>query len=133
MHGSKAHGIGSTETVRHFHFAIVFEMQDELAPEGESSANFFLFDYLEKHGVTCYTGAKMLEINDDGIVCEKDGVRCEYKGIQNVVLALGSKPENPLQAMLEGKVGKIIVVGDAMKVAQGIDAISAGYRAGYYI
>ena len=113
--------------------AIIFEMQGELAPEGESSANFFLFDYLEKHGVTCYTDAKVLEINDDGIVYEKDGVRCEYKGIQNVMLALGSKPENPLQAMLEGKADKIIVVGDATKVAQGIDAISAGYRAGYYI
>lgn len=110
----------------------VFEMMGQLAKDGESSKNFFLFDYLDKHGASTFTNAKVLEIKDDGIVYEQDGVKKEYNGVNSVVIALGSRSTNPLQSVLEGKVDKVVVIGDASAVAQGIEATSSGYRAGYY-
>lgn len=111
----------------------VFEMTAELSKEAESSTNYFLFDYLTKRNAGLLTNAKVIEIKPDAIVYEKDGQKQEYTGISNVVLAVGSRSENELKGKLEGKVDKLVVVGDADKVAMGIDAITAGYRAGYYI
>ncbi|HWQ43959.1 MAG TPA: FAD-dependent oxidoreductase [Desulfosporosinus sp.] len=111
----------------------IFEMLDALSPEGESSINYFQFEYLEKRNAQIFTNAKVLEIKKDAIVYEIDGEVSEFKGIKDVVIALGSKPENALKEKLEGKVKKLVVVGDASEVGQGMEAVESGFQAGYYI
>jgi len=111
----------------------VFEMLGELSPEGESSANYFLFDYLKKHNAQCFVNAKVKEIKANSIVYESDGQSMEYNSVDTVVLALGSHSNNALTEKLQSKVDKLVTIGDSEKVGQGIDAVASGYRAGYYV
>lgn len=111
----------------------IFEMVDALAKEGESSVNHFVFQYLNERNVDIFTSATVKEIKKDSIIFEKDGREQEYTDVDTVVLALGSRSYNPLEEKLKGKVKKIEVIGDALKVNQGIEAIEKGYMTGYDI
>ncbi|NLO47908.1 MAG: FAD-dependent oxidoreductase [Clostridiales bacterium] len=111
----------------------IFEMLDALSPEGESSVNYFQFEYLEKRKVQIFTKTKVVEIKKDAIVYEKEKETYAFKGVKDVVIALGSKPESSLKEKLEGKVKNLVVVGDALKIGQGMEAVEAGFKAGYYI
>lgn len=111
----------------------VFEMMDAIAKEGESSVNWFLFELFDRFKVDQFIGATVKEIKKDAIVFEQNGEIKEYTGVDTVVLALGSRSNNPLEEKLAGKVKKLVTIGDAEKVRQGIDAIERGYMVGYDI
>lgn len=111
----------------------IFEMLPAIASEGESSVNYFLFKYLDKFNVDIFTSAVVKEITKDKIIFEQNGKIQEYSGIDSVVLALGSRSYNPFEELLKGKVEKVVAIGDAEVMGQGIDAIEKGYIVGYDI
>lgn len=111
----------------------IFELKSQIAAEGESSVNYFLFEYLNKFSVDMFTDAAVKEIKEGSVVYEIEGKEYTYDGIDTVVLALGSRSFNPLEEALQGKVDKVVVIGDAAQVRQGIDAIEQGYMTGYDI
>lgn len=76
------------------------------------------------------TNATVKEIKKDAVIFEQYGEIKNYGNVDTVVLALGSKSYNPLEEKLKDKVKKLVVVGDALKVDQGIEAIEKGYMAG---
>lgn len=111
----------------------IFEMLEDLAMESESSIKYFLLDYLKKKNVDCYVNAKVKELRSKALLFEKDGEEVEYENIDTIVIAIGSASENKLVKELDGTVDKVVTIGDAGRVAQGIDAIATGFREGYYI
>lgn len=111
----------------------IFEMLPKIAAEGESSVNYFLFEYLNKFNVDMFTNSKVMEIKLDSISYEQNGEIKNYNGIDTVILALGSRPYNPFEEELKNKGVNVVTIGDAEKVRQGIDAIEKGYIVGYDI
>ena len=109
--------------------AAVFEMTDGLCPKMEGSVKYFLQEYLDKHHVETYLKAKVMEIKDDAIVYEQEGRIQEYGPIDHVIIAVGGKANNSLAKELRDKVS-LHVIGDALSVRQGIQAMQEGYKTG---
>ena len=77
-----------------------------------------------------YTNAKVKELTENSVIIEKNGKDETYDGFTDIVIAVGGKSYNPLEKELEGKI-PLTVIGDAVSVRQGIDAVHEGYVAGY--
>lgn len=110
--------------------AVVFEMMPQLGTKMERGSTFFLREYMVQHNVEVITGAKVVELKSDAIVYEQNGDIKEYKGLTDIVIAIGQRPCNALESELEGKVN-FHVVGDADKVSHGIDSVYRGYEVAY--
>ena len=82
---------------------------------------------LNKCEVKMFTGAKVKEFKDDGVIYEPAGsqIESELLGFDTVVLAMGSKSYNPLEEKLKGKVKELYVIGEAIKAGKAITGIKA--------
>jgi len=84
---------------------------------------------LQRFGIRSLTASRALEITAEGLRVEKDG-QVEEIPADTVVLAVGTRPHNPLQELLVRKGISFRVVGDARQVGMAIDAIHQGFDAG---
>ncbi|BDG32528.1 FAD-dependent oxidoreductase [Parageobacillus thermoglucosidasius] len=127
-------GLVGAETAAHLanhgKKVVIIEMQKEIVKDGEPAVKYFLLKDLQEHNVEIITSATVKEIKQGSITFEKDHVMKEIRDVDNVVIAVGSKPENTLADKLQGKVEKLITVGDALKVRKALEAMEEGYRAG---
>jgi len=69
----------------------------------------------------------------DGVIVTANGKDEKVGPADTIVMALGSRSVNTLAPKLEGKVEKLITIGDAVKVRKALEAIEEGYRAGLEI
>ncbi|UQD51849.1 NADH:flavin oxidoreductase [Bacillus methanolicus] len=127
-------GLVGAETAAHLanhgKKVVIIEMLDDIVKDGEPAVKHFLLKDLQEHHVEIITSATVKEIKQGSIIIEKDHVMKEIGDVDNVVIAVGSKPENALNDKLQGKVEKIITVGDAIKVRKALEAVEEGYKAG---
>ncbi|MFP3156116.1 NAD(P)/FAD-dependent oxidoreductase [Lachnospiraceae bacterium ZAX-1] len=116
----------------------VLELTDKLCADGQTAVNSFLFDYLNvseggtRPKVETIIKANVTEIKGDSVIYEKDGVSYTIEGVSDVVVAVGAKSYNEIGDKIDG-IEKVVVVGDALKVKDGLAATGDGFRAGYYI
>jgi len=106
----------------------IVEMLPEIAGSEDMTRRRFLLKALKKGNVKIFTDAKIVEINEKGVVISK-GEETTTIEAESVVLALGMKPENELAKELEGK-AEIKVVGDALEVRDALDAVREGFLSG---
>ncbi|MCY6370590.1 FAD-dependent oxidoreductase [Clostridium ganghwense] len=112
----------------------IVEMLPEIVSGGEPAVNYFLFKDLEQNKVQILTNTSVKEIlNNSVVTADKEGNESKLQNIDTVVMAIGSRPVNELAAKLEGKVEKVITVGDAVKVRKALEAVEEGFRAGLEI
>jgi 2,4-dienoyl-CoA reductase-like NADH-dependent reductase (Old Yellow Enzyme family)/thioredoxin reductase len=127
-------GLVGAETAAHLanhgKKVVIIEMQKEIVKDGEPAVKHFLLKDLQEHHVEIITSAIVKEIKQGSITFEKDNVLREIGDVDNVVIAVGSKPENALAEKLQGKVEKVITIGDALKVRKALEAVEEGYSAG---
>jgi 2,4-dienoyl-CoA reductase (NADPH2) len=84
---------------------------------------------LGRLGVKVLTKTKVLEILDDGVKVETaDGAKT--LPADTIVLAIGSKPYNPLGDALADSGIQVVTVGDAKKIGLAFDAVHSGHNAG---
>ena len=102
----------------------VVEMLDH-AGEG-LGANFGLLGILRDAGVKIMTSTKVERFTKDGAVCTTPEGEITLSGFDSVVLAAGSKPYNPLETELTGKIPEVYVIGDAKEVRLIKDAVQEG-------
>ena len=110
----------------------LIELTDKLCEDGQTAVNSFLFDYLESKKVNILTSASVIEITDNSVKYVKDGEEYTVDGVTDVVVAVGSQSYDEVSSKITG-VEKVVVIGDAMKTKDGLAAIEAGFRTGYYI
>ena len=67
------------------------------------------------------------------ILYEQDGKERAVTGLDDVILAIGSRSYVPLKDELQGAVEKLVVAGDAERAGKGLVAHARGFAAGYYI
>lgn len=108
----------------------LLEMAEAIAKDGCPTANHFLYEELEKYGVESLVPAAVLEIGESTVSYMKDGEAGCLKGLDNVILAVGSRADTALEQELEGFQGKVQVVGDALRAGKALEGIRQGYEAG---
>ena len=106
----------------------------ELAPKlgvdlGKSTRWGMLLD-IERCGVDVRLGMRAVAIEPEGVRVEaSSGGESVLLPADTVVLALGARSHNPLEAELAALGVPVTVVGDAAKVADAMKAIHAGFQA----
>jgi 2,4-dienoyl-CoA reductase-like NADH-dependent reductase (Old Yellow Enzyme family)/thioredoxin reductase len=74
-------------------------------------------------GVKIFTSTKVERLTKDGAVCTTPEGEITLSGYDMVILATGSRPYNPLEKELAGKVPEIHVIGDAKEARRVKDAV----------
>jgi 2,4-dienoyl-CoA reductase (NADPH2) len=111
---------------------VIIEMLDAIGKDIGRSTKWTMFQDLDRGNIKRLTVTKALEITPTGVRVEGP------KGVQEisadtVIMAAGAKSLNTLAAIVEKKGIACQTVGDARKVAQAIDAIHQGFKAGQYV
>ncbi len=111
---------------------ILIEMTDSLGRDIGKSTRWTMMREMKLFGVKSYTQTRALEITPDGVLVEMRGEE-RFLDADSVILAVGSASENSLEGEIKSLGIPYVVVGDAKKVAQAIDAIHQGFRVGVSI
>ena len=93
-----------------------------------------LLEALEESKVKMLTESKAVEIGKDGvrILNTKNGNR-ESVGAEHIVLALGTKSDQTLIELLEGKASELHMIGDCFEPRTALDAVREGFLVGHRI
>ncbi len=101
----------------------VVEMLDDVAKDMGFIRKVVTSQHLQDAGIQILTGAKCMEIKGTEVTVEKDGKAQLLKGIDTVVIAVGSRSDNQLEEYLKNSKYDYCVIGDAMKARKALDAI----------
>lgn len=107
----------------------VIEMLDKLGNNFGRSTRWVMLQDVERYGVKSLTAARVAEITADCVRIERDDQIVEIAA-DSVVLAVGTRPYNPLQEVVAAMGIAHRVVGDAVRPAMVFDAIHEGHAAG---
>ena len=109
----------------------VAEMQKEIGPGVYVQVYFDVVPKLDKLGVNMLAGHKLIQIDDSSIVLEtKDEIR-KTIDVDAVVLSLGVRPVNDLEAAAKSVCDVVKCIGDAGKPGKIVHATRAGLEAAW--
>lgn len=128
------HGAESPEellglAVRGSREVTVIEMLDDLGRNFGKTTRWGMLQDVERYGVASRLAARVLAISPTGVTIEVDGTTTAIPA-DTVVLAVGTKPYDPLREMVERRGIPCRVVGDAARAAMVFDAVHEGFAAG---
>ncbi len=109
------------------------EMLPEIASDMPIWCRQFLEERLHAGRVDFVTSAQVKEILEDGVVFVKNGEEETIRGIDNIILATGSRPVQDLYKAIRDKVDEVHVIGDAKEPRKALEAIAEGARVGRVI
>jgi NADPH-dependent 2,4-dienoyl-CoA reductase/sulfur reductase-like enzyme len=104
----------------------VIEMLEHVALDEASSSRSLLIQSLLSKGVRMITSAKVIEILADGVKYLKDGREETIRGMDTIVLAMGTRSFDPLSEKLKGGPVPTFVIGDAKEPRKAVEAIAEG-------
>jgi len=107
----------------------LIEMLDKLGRNFGKTTRWTMLQDLKRYGVQCRTGARVEAITEEGVVVAGE-TGPELLPADTVVMAVGTRADNPLQQVCEDLGIACRVIGDANKPAMVFDAVHQGYRAG---
>ena len=108
----------------------LIEMMDNLMKEDRSYARSLLVQRLQEKGCTILVNTKVEGVDGDKLTYSSGGETVTLEGVDTVVCALGSRPDNGLAGELEGLGIPVYCVGDAVKTGRIYEAITGGEAAG---
>jgi len=109
----------------------ILEMLPEAAPELVWWTRKLLFDRLAAYGVQVLTKARVVAIEKDRVVYDRDGITNNLEWIDTVVLAVGAVPNNELVAELRDRGMEVYPVGDCVEPRTGVEAIREGFEVAF--
>ena len=108
----------------------VVELLDKINKNGEPVKRVHMMKMAKERDLRFMTETKVLEICDDGILLEckgeKNKLPCDY-----VVVSMGYHSNTDMKDSLGFLGDKLVVVGDAVKSANILEAAATGFDAGY--
>ena len=107
----------------------VVEMTKKAGQDIGSSTRWTVMAELRRLGVEILTGARAVEIREDGVTIERDERR-HLLPADTAVVAAGSSSQNKLAAELKDLVPEIHVIGDAQSPRNALEAIREGFLVG---
>ncbi len=99
----------------------VVEMADAVGADVNEMVKKTLMPRLSGYGVKFITGARITEFSAGGATYEKAGKDETLSGFDNIVLALGVKPNNPLESAAREVLSEVYVIGGAAGAARLLD------------
>ncbi len=108
----------------------VVEMAKRVGENIGASTRWTVMAELRRLGVTVLTGTKAVGIVPEGLRVETMDGSGETLSADAIVLAVGSIPQNALEAQVRAIVPDVHVIGDAREARKAIDAIREGFLAG---
>jgi NADPH-dependent 2,4-dienoyl-CoA reductase/sulfur reductase-like enzyme len=98
---------------------------------GDMGRDFLLElkNHLARNAVKIFCKTSLKEVSAAGVILRTEGKEWEYP-CDSVVLAFGTESYNPLSEQLIGKCD-VVVVGDALKARNALEAIREGFLAGH--
>jgi len=108
----------------------VIEMLDNVALDERSSWRSLLIQRLRAKGVGIITGAKVVEILPDGVKYIQAGLEKAIRGMDTIVVAMGTTRNDALVERLRGVSRHLLVVGDAKEPRRALEAIAEGDEIG---
>jgi len=106
----------------------IIEMLPSIGKDVGRSTKWIMKVGLEKFGVNIITSAKVTEITDNAVVFSKEH-KTVAQEFDNVVIAVGSKPFNPLEQELQKAGIAYTFIGDCKKIGKINDAIHEAFLA----
>ena len=107
----------------------IFEMMGKIGADIGKTTKWTMLQAMDRHDVQTTVGAKVVEITDTGLkVAMGDTVKAV--AADTVVMAVGTRSYNPLEASLKNEGIACITCGDASAVALAFDAVHSGFAAG---
>lgn len=91
----------------------IVEMHEDCTWDPAPANKLFMQKILRENNVTCYTNHKVKKFTLDGAICETPEGEKTLNGYDQVILALGCNPYNPLEKELVESGVNIHVLGDA--------------------
>ena len=107
----------------------IVEMRPDIALDEATAPRFFLIPRLKEHGVDWIVNATVKKILPDGVVYEQNGTDYTLGGYDTIVLALGVRPNNPLEEAARALGKEVYVIGDASQPAPANKATEAALDA----
>lgn len=127
-------GLVGSETAAHLanhgHDVSIIEMNSDIFVGTPSATKHYLMKDLQHHNVAILTNTQVKEIHSDAVVVDNNGQLQTLAAIDNVVMAIGSRPVSFSVEELEQYVAEIVTIGDAQKVRKAMEAVEEGYLAG---
>ncbi|WP_027370162.1 FAD-dependent oxidoreductase [Desulfovermiculus halophilus] len=111
------------------HDIVLVEMLERIGQDIGKSTRWTMLQELHQLQVKVKTKTRAVGIEEQAVRVEKDGEQIRIPA-DSVILALGSRPYNPLQSELEAAGLSCRMVGDAQNVGQAIHAIHTGFAVG---
>lgn len=108
----------------------ILASSEDIALEVNSMLRPTLMSRLAFNGVRIITEARVKEITEDRVICERYGREETITGLDAVVLAVGVKPLTGLVEEIKGKVAELHIIGDAKEQRKALDAIAEGAHVG---
>ena len=108
------------------HNIAIVEMGPKFAPDINPGSRWSIVARTKQLGVKMLKETRVLEITKEGVVVENADGR-QVLPADTVVIAAGARPNDDMYKELEGKIEKLNIIGDAVKVARIPNAIEAGY------
>ena len=105
------------------------ELLDKVGKDIGKSTRWSMMQDMSRVKVEVNTQSKALEITEEGLIVEAAGESRLLKA-DTIVMAVGSKSNNPLQGMVESKGIPCSVVGDAQSIGLAFQAVHQGFDTG---
>jgi 2,4-dienoyl-CoA reductase-like NADH-dependent reductase (Old Yellow Enzyme family)/thioredoxin reductase len=104
----------------------IIEMLPRIGMDIGLSTRWVALQMLARYGVNIRTETKVVEITADGVIAEHDEntdlIKCDQ-----VVLAVGTQPQDQLMKELSDHAAQVIVIGDAKSPRKAYEAIHEGF------
>ncbi len=107
---------------------VILEMSDKIGKDFGKTTRWTMFNDLAIFGVESRTCAKVVEIDQTGIIAETKNGNEKFSA-DTIVLAAGSKSESSLAGFLADNGVSFSVAGDAHKIGTAFDAVHQGFSA----
>jgi 2,4-dienoyl-CoA reductase (NADPH2) len=105
----------------------VLEMLERMGNDIGLTTRWVIMQRLRNAGIATDTGARVVEITDEGVNAERNGA-IDFFPADSVVLAVGLTPENELYARLKDGTAAVYRIGDCAEVQKIANAIEGGFR-----
>lgn len=106
---------------------IIIEMIDEIATGMETVHRSLLLNRLQEKRISMFTKTRLIEINEQGTVVEREGKRETFPA-DMIVLAMGSTSENGLAEALKNLNIKCYEIGDCFETGKLEDAFLSAWK-----
>lgn len=128
-------GSVGVETAAHvaqdFKKVSILEVRDGIALDGEYSNNYFLFKILDEFKVGVHTKAFFQKYENGTVTYKYKDKEYEIDDVSDIIVAVGSAPNQDLYQDLKHTGIETILIGDAKEVKQGIHNIEESYYLGW--